>query len=93
MKQVQSFILSFVLLLSCLYVHVDVIAEEEQDQPTVQEETEDTTQEQSDEAQGQSAAQEQPAIDVTAPSACQCDKDNDHAADLRCAGRREHQPG
>ena len=68
MKQVQSFILSFVLLLSCLYVHVDVIAEEDQDQPTVQEETEDTTQEQSDEAQGQSAAQEQPAIDVTAPS-------------------------
>lgn len=68
MKQVQSFILSFVLLLSCLYVHVDVIAEEDQDQPTVQEETEDTTQEQSDEAQGQSAVQEQPAIDVTAPS-------------------------
>ncbi len=48
--------MSFVLLLSCLYVHVDVIAEEEQDQPTVQEETEDTTQEQSDEAQGQSSS-------------------------------------
>lgn len=47
MKQVQSFILSIVLLLSCLYFHVDVIAEEDQDQTT---------------------AQEQPAIDVTAPS-------------------------
>lgn len=48
MKQVQSFILSIVLLLSCLYFHVDIIAEEDQDQTT---------------------AQEQPAIDVTAPSA------------------------
>ena len=60
MKQVQSFVLSIVLLLSCLYIHVGVMAEEEQGQSAEQE--------QSSEEQNQSAVQEQPAIDVTAPS-------------------------
>ena len=52
MKQVQSFVLSIILLLSCLYIHVDVLAEEEQDQITEQE--------QSSEEQSQTTVHEQP---------------------------------
>ena len=70
MKQVQSFVLSIILLLSCLYIHVDVLAEEEQDQITEQE--------QSSEEQSQTTVHEQPesenaeqlqsGVEVAAPS-------------------------
>ena len=70
MKQVQSFVLSIILLLSCLYIHVDVLAEEEQDQITEQEQS---SEEQSqttvhEQAESENAEQLQSGVEVAAPS-------------------------
>ena len=72
MKRVQSFILSMVLLLSCLYIPVDVMAEEEQGESSAQEQTAEEgtgkTAEQ-EQAEAEDAEQTQPAVEISAPSA------------------------
>lgn len=72
MKRVQSFILSMVLLLSCLYIPVDVMAEEEQGESSAQEQTAEEGTEKTaeqEQAEAEDAEQTQPAVEISAPSA------------------------
>lgn len=72
MKRVQSFILSMVLLLSCLYIPVDVMAEEEQEESSAQEQTAEEGTEKTaeqEQAEAEDAEQTQPAVEISAPSA------------------------
>lgn len=72
MKRVQSFILSMVLLLSCLYIPVDVMAEEEQGESSAQEQTTEEGTEKTaeqEQAEAEDAEQTQPAVEISAPSA------------------------
>ena len=65
MKRVQSFILSMVLLLSCLYIPVDVMAEEEQGESSAQEQTAEEGTEKTaeqEQAEAEDAEQMQPAV-------------------------------
>ena len=72
MKRVQSFILSMVLLLSCLYIPVDVMAEEEQGESSAQEQTAEEGTEKTaeqEQAEAEDGEQTQPAVEISAPSA------------------------
>lgn len=72
MKRVQSFILSMVLLLSCLYIPVDVMAEEEQGESSAQEQTAEEGTEKTaeqEQAEAEDAEQTQPTVEISAPSA------------------------
>lgn len=68
MKQVQSFIVCITLILSCLFVRVDVFAEEEQEQPTAQEQSEDQEQSAEEGGEPEEGDEPRPAVEVSAPS-------------------------